>query len=227
MPNRIVDRFNVDGQDYAIEPVIDPTPVEGSQHAVMSGGVYNEIKRIDEDKSATPISDSTKNFTAGGAYDLQQVTAPKNHSSATSEFGEASRSQFGHVKLDSASIRVVYANNSSDGKSFDISGGCNILQFANNSSSAVSVELFPGVVLPGNPKKFVSYTAITVGHTTGTYAGRVGSGVLPNGSQISATISVPANSTLLVFSMLIGRGSSISDIGNLVFRDFVGVDVST
>lgn len=59
----IVDRFNVDGQDYSIEPVLDAVPIQNSQHAVMSGGVF-------ADKSNVPVQGSTKNFTAAGAYDF-------------------------------------------------------------------------------------------------------------------------------------------------------------
>lgn len=59
----IVDKFNVDGQDYAIEPVLDAVPMQNSQHAVMSGGVF-------ADKSDVPVQGSTKNFTAAGAYDF-------------------------------------------------------------------------------------------------------------------------------------------------------------
>lgn len=59
----IVDKFNVDGQDYSIEPVLDAVPMQNSQHAVMSGGVF-------ADKSDVPVQGSTKNFTAAGAYDF-------------------------------------------------------------------------------------------------------------------------------------------------------------
>ena len=59
----IVDKFNVDGQDYAIEPVLDAVPMQNSQHAVMSGGVF-------ADKSDVPVQGSTRNFTAAGAYDF-------------------------------------------------------------------------------------------------------------------------------------------------------------
>ena len=64
MPNNnIVDSFNVEGQEYHIEPVIDPVPVENSLHAVASGGVF-------ADKSNVPVQGSTKNFTAAGAFDF-------------------------------------------------------------------------------------------------------------------------------------------------------------
>lgn len=63
MPAQVVDSFNVEGQEYHIEPILDPVPIENSQHAVMSGGVF-------ADKSSVPVEGSTKNFTAGGAFDF-------------------------------------------------------------------------------------------------------------------------------------------------------------
>ena len=42
MPN-IVDRFNVNGQDFFIEPVLDNAPTEGSQHGISSNGVYQTL----------------------------------------------------------------------------------------------------------------------------------------------------------------------------------------
>ena len=59
----IINKFNVDGVDYAIEPILDPEPVEGSQHGVESGGVYPLVQ-----KTNIPEELSTKNFTAGGAW---------------------------------------------------------------------------------------------------------------------------------------------------------------
>lgn len=61
--SKIVDRFNVSGEDYHIEPVLDEVPTEGSQHAVKSRGIY-------ADKSSIPVEGSTKNFTAGGAFNF-------------------------------------------------------------------------------------------------------------------------------------------------------------
>lgn len=63
MPAQVVDSFNVEGKEYHIEPVLDPVPIENSQNAVMSGGVF-------ADKSSVPVEGSTKNFTAGGAFDM-------------------------------------------------------------------------------------------------------------------------------------------------------------
>lgn len=56
MPH-VVDRFNVDGQDYTIQPVIDPVPTQGSGNAVASGGVYDEISRIDTALAAKASKD--------------------------------------------------------------------------------------------------------------------------------------------------------------------------
>lgn len=64
MPNdNIVDRFNVGGEEFHIEPIMDSTPTQGSLHGVTSNGVF-------EDKSSVPIKDGTKNFTSGGAFDF-------------------------------------------------------------------------------------------------------------------------------------------------------------
>lgn len=77
MPRK-VDRFNVDGEDYVIEPIMDSVPTQGSENGVESGGVYTELEALKEDihdivvdKSSVPEKDSTKAFTAGGAYNLQ------------------------------------------------------------------------------------------------------------------------------------------------------------
>lgn len=58
---KIINKFNVDGVDYTIQPLLDPVPTEGSPLAVESGGVY-------ADKSSVPLEGSTKNFTAGGMF---------------------------------------------------------------------------------------------------------------------------------------------------------------
>jgi hypothetical protein len=44
MPNEIVDKFNVENQDYHFEAPIDNFPVEGSKKAVMSGGVWQRFQ---------------------------------------------------------------------------------------------------------------------------------------------------------------------------------------
>lgn len=73
MPRK-VDRFNVDGEDYVIEPILDPVPTEGSIHGVESGGVFNAMEQLrteeNQDKSDIPLQSSTKAFTAGGAYNF-------------------------------------------------------------------------------------------------------------------------------------------------------------
>ena len=65
MPN-IVDRFNVGGEEYHIEPVIDQTPVQDSPHAVASGAVWPYTN----DRGDTPKDGSTGIFTRGGAYNF-------------------------------------------------------------------------------------------------------------------------------------------------------------
>lgn len=91
----VVDKFNVEGNDYYIEPLMDNTPTQGSEKAVSSGGVYGfrseKPAEYDKkfltsggayaDKSEEPIGYGTllyddeqenhkKNFTAGGAFDF-------------------------------------------------------------------------------------------------------------------------------------------------------------
>lgn len=65
MPN-IVDRFNIGGEEYHIEPVIDQTPEQGSPHAVASGAVWPYTN----DRGDTPKDGSTGIFTRGGAYNF-------------------------------------------------------------------------------------------------------------------------------------------------------------
>lgn len=88
---KIVDRFNVEGEDYFIEPVMDATPTEDSEKAITSGGVYAYRSSVPadndgrfftsagayNDKSNVPVSTGTaadeeerKNFTAGGAFEF-------------------------------------------------------------------------------------------------------------------------------------------------------------
>lgn len=63
----IVDRFNVDGQDYSIEPVMDTVPTEGSPNTVSSGGVYDAL--LQTAPVPTPQQGGNKAFSNGGAYD--------------------------------------------------------------------------------------------------------------------------------------------------------------
>jgi hypothetical protein len=67
MPN-IVDRFNVGGQDYYIEPVLDQVPTEGSPRPVMSGGVYQELIATRGDTPMASGVDAQGAFTRQGAY---------------------------------------------------------------------------------------------------------------------------------------------------------------
>jgi hypothetical protein len=70
MPAQIVDKFNVDGQDYEIEPPMDAVPTEGSLRAVQSGGVYSELIATRGD-TPTDIAPNTQGiFTRKGAYDF-------------------------------------------------------------------------------------------------------------------------------------------------------------
>ena len=64
--------------------------------------------------SAVPAEDGTDKFTTGGAYTLNQTLsqliserAPKNHTSSSSEYGEATSALFGHVKKNIGSIRTT------------------------------------------------------------------------------------------------------------------------
>lgn len=53
MPDRIVDRINVGGEEYHLEPVIDASPVQGSVHAVSSGGTWQALQ--DHDIFENPV----------------------------------------------------------------------------------------------------------------------------------------------------------------------------
>lgn len=64
MPN-IVDRFNIGGEEYHIEPVIDQTPEQGSQHAIASGAVWPYTY----DRGDTAKAASEGIFTRNGAFD--------------------------------------------------------------------------------------------------------------------------------------------------------------
>lgn len=61
MPAQVVDSFNVDGNEYHIEPVLDAVPTEGSQHAVQSGGVYESLQQLDIDVSGKADKTTTVN----------------------------------------------------------------------------------------------------------------------------------------------------------------------
>lgn len=63
MPN-IVDRFNVNGQDFFIEPVLDNAPTEGSQHGISSNGVYQTLM----DFFGTSDSEKWKAALLGSVY---------------------------------------------------------------------------------------------------------------------------------------------------------------
>lgn len=72
MPRQIVDRFNVDGVDYEIEPVIDEFPTEGSPHAVQSGGTYQAIQDAIVPRGDSMEKDSPVAFTSGGAWNYMK-----------------------------------------------------------------------------------------------------------------------------------------------------------
>lgn len=74
---KIVDRFNVEGEDYFIEPVMDTTPTEDSEKAVASGGVYAY-------RSSVPTDGDKRFFTSEGAYD-DKSNVPVNIDTATEE----------------------------------------------------------------------------------------------------------------------------------------------
>lgn len=68
---KVIDRFNVDGEDYVIEPEIDPVPLQNSQRAVMSGGVWQQLHDIDiqlADTGDTAKQNSQGIFTRNGAF---------------------------------------------------------------------------------------------------------------------------------------------------------------
>lgn len=63
----VVDKINVDGQEYTIEPVMDTVPTEDSPNAVSSGGVYDAL--LQALPVPTPQQGGNKAFSNGGAYD--------------------------------------------------------------------------------------------------------------------------------------------------------------
>lgn len=69
-PLPIIDKFNVDGNTYDMEPVLDPVPTQDSVIGVESGGIWTALKQIKDSisKSNVPVVDSQAFFTAGGAW---------------------------------------------------------------------------------------------------------------------------------------------------------------
>ena len=109
MPRK-VDRFNVDGEDYVIEPILDPAPVEGSVHGVESGGVYSAMK---QDKTSVPMFGDNRNFTANGAAKLRAGTSSGLYWLPLSSY-EAYNAAFGNNTIVQGvsypySIWVVYS----------------------------------------------------------------------------------------------------------------------
>lgn len=74
MPN-IVDKINVGGEEYHLEPPMDAVPTQGSHNAVQSGGVYDALAGIAI--SPTPAEGETKAFSTGGAYDYFKTSDSK------------------------------------------------------------------------------------------------------------------------------------------------------
>jgi hypothetical protein len=70
LPIPIINMFNVNGQTYEMEPVLDPAPTQDSVIGVESGGVWSAFKQIKDSiaKSDIPVADSQAFFTAGGAW---------------------------------------------------------------------------------------------------------------------------------------------------------------
>ena len=103
MPRKIVDTFNVDGEDYSIEPVIDPIPLEGSQHAVMGGGVYSELIAT---RGATAV-ETGRNvngaFTRKGAFDYTLGSI-----SASSWLGKVFGRMFGRAWTQGTGANTTY-----------------------------------------------------------------------------------------------------------------------
>lgn len=68
----IISKLRVEDVDYALKPVLDEVPVEGSKHGMESGGMYTALStfqaELNQDKSDVPLQGSEKCFTAGGAY---------------------------------------------------------------------------------------------------------------------------------------------------------------
>lgn len=68
----IISKLRVEGEDYALKPVLDTVSEEGSKHGMESGGMHTVLStfqaELNQDKSDVPLQDSEKCFTAGGAY---------------------------------------------------------------------------------------------------------------------------------------------------------------
>lgn len=64
MPTKVIDKINVDGQDYVIEMETTTVPTEGSALPVQSGGVWPYTN----DRGDTAKENSTGIFTREGAY---------------------------------------------------------------------------------------------------------------------------------------------------------------
>ena len=106
MPRKIVDTFNVDGEDYNIEPVMDAVPTQGSPNAVESGGVYSELIAT---RGATAV-ETGRNvngaFTRKGAFDYTLGSI-----SAQSWLGKVFGHLFGRVWTQGTGANATFSMN--------------------------------------------------------------------------------------------------------------------
>lgn len=203
MPN-IVDRFNVGGEDYYIEPPMDDVPTQGSHNAVQSGGVYDAISAIVA--SPTPVEGGTLSFSTGGAYsylsELQKAlgitrVAVHNSSKYFSGMATAHDRVFTCVQPDDTKVDLYYSENY--GYSFRKQyspnipkgritgaiyfGGAYIISFANEAATTTSVKGLYRIM-----------------------AGGAGYGVLPGGLSYANTrvFHIAANDTIAVATTING-----------------------
>ena len=118
--------------------------------------------------SDTPAENGTDKFTTGGAFTELAKKAPVNHASSTTDYGQATSSLFGHVKLD-AMISCHYSASSNLTTYFDM----------RSRTMGFRHHKYTGVDIPGGIELSASSTCqfswlivdngvVTAGHATYT-----------------------------------------------------------
>lgn len=144
MPAKVIDKFNVDGEEYIIEPQIDPVPIENSQAAVMSGGVWQAIQ------DAAYSADFLKNPSVSAAvfgHMLGRVWKVSVSTSMNNAFGVVDN---GNIIVTTKTVNSqITPAWSEDGKSWTdgtVTGGtmnqyCAFLYYGNNTWVIGTVSL--------------------------------------------------------------------------------------
>ena len=107
---------------------------------------YNINNYLLDNRSAVPAENGTDLFTTGGAYTLQQSIngkAPTNHASTTTDYGEATKTKYGHVKFDK-SIKYSYLSLNQQLIINLISHDLSFLHLHNSSGQAGDLTIFSG-----------------------------------------------------------------------------------